>query len=85
MLFQLQESNGKLRPMSLVENAIAESPHFGKEVVGNDPSQDLIKFVREEMEKSGENEVKFFQLMQNSGPNACFTSHQQCSAAASIC
>lgn len=44
--------------MSTIENAIAESLDFVKEVVRNDPTKDLIRFMREKMEKSREHELK---------------------------
>lgn len=43
--------------MSTIENAIAESLDFVKEVVRN-PTKDLIRFMREKMEKSREHELK---------------------------
>ena len=53
-----------------------------KEVVKNDPIKDLINFMREEMDKAREHELKLFHLLQSSRPSAsnafgAYDHHQQ--------
>ena len=40
-----------------------------KEVVKNDPTKDLINFMREEMDKARDHELKLFHLLQSSKPS----------------
>ena len=40
-----------------------------KEVVKNDPTKELINFMREEMAKARDHELKLFHLLQSSKPS----------------
>lgn len=51
------------------DTAFAETLEIVKEVVKNDPTKDLINFMREEMDKAREHELKLFQLLHSSRPN----------------
>ena len=52
-----------------MDAAVLESIGLLKEVVNNDTSKDMISFLREEMDKSREHELKLIQML-NSGGSA---------------
>ena len=45
-----------------------------REAVQNDPTKELISFMKEEMEKSREHELRLFQLLLSRRPNASLNS-----------
>lgn len=45
-----------------------------REAVQNDPTKELISFMKEEMEKSRKHELRLFQLLLSRRPNACLNS-----------
>ena len=57
-----------------MDAAVLESLGLLKEVVNNDTSKDMISFLREEMDKSREHELKLIQVL-NSGGNATQQQH----------
>lgn len=48
---------------------MVETLDLVKEVVKNDPTKDLITFMREEMDKARDHELKLFHLLQSSKPS----------------
>ena len=59
-----------------MDAAVLESIGLLKEVVNNDTSKDMISFLREEMDKSREHELKLIQML-NSGGSATQQQQQQ--------
>ena len=53
----------KEKPKEKLEAAILEASELVKEVVNNDPTKELINFLREEMDRSREHECKMIQLL----------------------
>ena len=53
----------KEKPKEQLEAAILEASELVKEVVNNDPTKELINFLREEMDRSREHECKMIQLL----------------------
>jgi len=53
----------KGKPKEKLEAAIMEATELVKEVVINDPTKELISFLREEMNRSREHEFKMIQLL----------------------
>ena len=51
-------------------NVLVETLDLVKEVVKNDSTKDLINFMREEIDKARDHELKLFHLLQNSNPSA---------------
>lgn len=60
----------KVKNKSPIDAALVETLDIVKEVVKNDPTKDLINFMREEMDKARDHELKLFHLIQNSKPSA---------------
>ena len=69
----------KEKKKSPIDAALVETLDLVKEVVKNDPTRDLINFMREEMDKAREHELKLFYLLQSSRPNprSAFTAYDQ--------
>lgn len=65
----------KGKPKEKLEAAIIEATELVKEVVNNDPTKELINFLREEMNRSREHEFKMIQLLTQ--PNLGSDSFQQ--------
>ena len=65
----------KEKPKEKLAAVVVEAAELVKEVVNNDPTKDLISFLREEMNKSREHELKMIQLLTQ--PNLGFASFQQ--------
>ena len=57
-----------------IETAVLESVGLLKEVANNDTSKDMINFLREEMDKSREHELKLIQMLNFTG---CASNQQQ--------
>lgn len=53
-----------------------EAMNLVRSTIENDPTKELISFMREEMEKSRENEFKLLQLMLSQRPNGNYNSFQ---------
>ena len=62
----------KEKTKSPIDAALVETLDLVKEVVKNDPTKDLINFMREEMDKAREHELKLFHLLQSSRPSASY-------------
>ena len=65
----------KEKPKEKLAAAVMEAAELVKEVVNNDPTKYLINFLREEMNKSREHELKMIQRLIQ--PNLGFASFQQ--------
>ena len=74
-LFVPIKKSKKQKPREKLDAAVAEVVEVVKQAVTTDPTKDLIRFMREEMDKSREHELKLFQLLTKS--NVGFDSHQQ--------
>ena len=59
----------KAKNKSPIDAALVEILDLVKEVVKNDPTKDLINFMREEMDKAPDHELKLFHLLQSSKPS----------------
>ena len=57
-----------------LDSATTETLTLVREAVQNDPTKELISFMKEEMEKSREHELKLFQLLLSHRSNASFNS-----------
>lgn len=57
-----------------LDTATIEALTLVKEAVQNDPTKELISFMKEEMEKSRQHELKLFQLLLNQRSEASFHS-----------
>lgn len=57
-----------------LDTATTEALTLVKEAVQNDPTKELISFMKEEMEKSRQHELKLFQLLLNQRSEASFHS-----------
>ena len=68
-----RKNQGKTKEKLAV--AVMEAAELVKEVVNNDPMKDLINYLREEMNKSREHELKMIQLLTQ--PNLGSASFQQ--------
>jgi uncharacterized protein (DUF885 family) len=55
----------KLKPLEKLTETAAEAMNVVKETLKNDPTKDLIAFMREEMDKSREHELKLVGIMQS--------------------
>lgn len=62
-LFVPIKKRKKGKPKEKLEAAIMETTELVKEVVNNDPTKELINFLREEMNRSREHEFKMIQLL----------------------
>ena len=58
----------KVKNKSPIDAAVVETLDLVKEVVKNDPTKYLINFMREEMDKARDHELKLFHLLQSSKP-----------------
>ena len=65
----------KEKPKEKLATAVMEAAELVKEVCNNDPTKELIRFLREEMNKSREHELKMIQLLTQ--PNLGSASFQQ--------
>ena len=65
----------KEKPKEKLAAAVMEAAELVKEVCNNDPTKELIRFLREEMNKSREHELKMIQLLTQ--PNLGSASSQQ--------
>lgn len=59
----------KVKNKSPIDAALVETLDLAKEVVKNDPTKELINFMREEMDKARDHELKLFHLLQSSKPS----------------
>ena len=64
-LFIPVKKKPKLKPIEKLSETAVEAMNVVKDTLKNDPSKDLIAFMREEMDKSREHELKLVGLMQS--------------------
>ena len=62
-LFISIKKRKKEKPKEKLGAAILEASELVKDVVNNDPTKELINFLREEMDRSCEHECKMIQLL----------------------
>ena len=58
-----------LNKKEYIDSTTLEVLNVVKDIVKNDPTKELIGFMREEMEDSRKQEMQLFQLMRNSNSN----------------
>ena len=63
-LFIPVKKKPKLKPIEKLSETAVEAMNVVKDTLKNDPTKDLIAFMREEMDKSREHELKLVGLMQ---------------------
>ena len=59
----------KKKNKSPIDVAVVETLDLVKEVGKNDATKDLINFLREELDKAHDHELKLFHLLQSSKPS----------------
>ena len=59
-----------LNKKEYIDSTTLEVLNVVKDIVKNDPTKELIGFMREEMEDSRKQEMQLFQLMLNSNSNS---------------
>ena len=64
-LFVPVKKKPKLKPIEKLSETAVEAMNVVKETIKNDPTKDLIAFMREEMDKSREHELKLVGIMQS--------------------
>ena len=71
-LFVLIKTKRRQLSKKRLDSATTEVLTLVREAVQNDPTKELISFMKEEMEKSREQELRLFQLLLSHRPNASF-------------
>ena len=64
-LFVPVKNRKKVKSTTEIENAISESLSVIKDIANNDPTKEMINFLRDEMAKAREHELKMMQLIFN--------------------
>ena len=65
----VKSGHKKLNKKECIDSTTLEVLNVVKDIVKNDPTKELIGFMREEMEDSRKQEMQLFQLMRNSNSN----------------
>ena len=73
-LFVLIKTKRRQLSKKRLDSATTEVLTLVREAVQNDPTEELISFMKEEMEKSREHELTLFQLLLSHRPNASLNS-----------
>ena len=73
-LFVLIKTKRRQLSKKRLDSATTEVLTLVREAVQNDPTKELISFMKEEMEKSREHELTLFQLLLSHRPNASLNS-----------